>query len=97
MFRLSVVRGAPLVSRRRRAAAPEGTLRVNQTKSFHITVGTVFALIAIAHIVRIAAEPHMASDPWFWLLTIVAAALSVWAWRLVWLARAPKDSGGAGC
>jgi hypothetical protein len=74
----------------------ERTFGVNQTKSFHITVGTVFALIAIAHIVRIAAEPQMAGDPWFWLLTIVAVALSVWAWRLVWIARAPKDSGGAG-
>jgi hypothetical protein len=61
-------------------------------KSFLITAGTVFGLIVIAHLARIAAEPRMAKEPWFWLLTIVAAALSVWAWRLVWISRASRDS-----
>jgi uncharacterized membrane protein YcaP (DUF421 family) len=64
-------------------------------KSFLVTVGTVFALIVVAHIARIVAEPRMAKEPWFWLITIVAAALSVWAWRLVWISRASRDSGAA--
>jgi hypothetical protein len=55
-----------------------------RVKAFLITVGTVFGLIVIAHIARIVAEPGIANDPWFWLLTIVAAALSAWSWRLWW-------------
>jgi hypothetical protein len=56
-------------------------------KPFLITVGTVFALIAMAHIARIVAEPHLAREPWFLLLTIIAAALSAWSWRLWWTSR----------
>lgn len=58
-------------------------------KPFLIVVGTVFGLIVVAHIARFFAEPRMAGDPWYWLLTIVAAALSAWAWRLLWRARTP--------
>ena len=61
-------------------------------RAFFITAGSVFALIVIAHIARIVAEPRMAEEPWFWLLTIVAAGLSAWAWRLFWLSRRPKNS-----
>jgi hypothetical protein len=53
-------------------------------RAFLVTVGTVFALIVVAHIARIVAEPEMAREPWFWLLTIASAALSGWAWRLWW-------------
>ena len=53
-------------------------------RAFLVTVGTVFALIVVAHIARIVAEPEMGREPWFWLLTIVSAALSGWAWRLWW-------------
>jgi len=56
-------------------------------KAFLIVAGSVFALGVVAHIARITVEPGMARDPWFWLLTIVAAALSAWAWRLVWQMR----------
>jgi hypothetical protein len=56
-------------------------------KAFLIVAGSVFALVVLAHIARIAVEPRMARDPWFWLITIVAAALSAWAWRLVWRMR----------
>ncbi len=52
-------------------------------KAFLITAGTVFGLIVIAHLARIVAEPNMAREPWFWALTILAAALSGWAFRLV--------------
>ena len=59
-------------------------------KIFLVAVGTVFALIVVAHIARFVAEPRLATDPWYWLLTIVAAALSAWAWSLLWRARAPR-------
>ena len=56
-------------------------------KPFLVTVGTVFGLIVIAHIARVVAEPRMAGDLWFWGLTVIAAALSAWAWRLFWVLR----------
>jgi len=64
-------------------------------KAFLVVVGTVFALIVIAHIARIAVEPHMAREPWFWLMTLIAAALSAWAWWLFLSAGRPKRSDGA--
>ena len=52
-------------------------------KAYLVTTGTVFSLITIAHVWRIYEEgPRLAMDPLFMLLTIAAAALSVWAWRL---------------
>lgn len=55
-------------------------------KAYVVTAGTVFGLITLAHIWRFFAEnPRMAPNPWFLLITVVAAALSIWAWRLVWL------------
>jgi hypothetical protein len=53
-------------------------------KAYLITTGTVFGLIVLAHIARVFAEgPRLAADPGFVLLTILAAALSIWAWRLL--------------
>jgi hypothetical protein len=53
-------------------------------KAYLITTGMVFGLITLAHIWRVLAEDrHLATDPLFVLLTIVAAALSFWAWRLL--------------
>ena len=51
-------------------------------KAFLATAGVVFGLVVVAHVARMAAEPRMMHEPWFWLLTLVAAALSAWAWRL---------------
>ena len=51
-------------------------------KAFLATTGTVFGLLVIVHLVRIRVEPNMARDPWFWIITVIAGALSVWAWRL---------------
>ena len=56
-------------------------------RAFLATAGLIFALIVIAHIARIFAEPHMAQEPWFLALTIIAAGLSAWAWRLFWTSR----------
>jgi hypothetical protein len=52
-------------------------------KAYVITTGTVFGLITAAHLLRILAEgTHVATDPWFMLLTVAAASLCGWAWRL---------------
>ena len=53
-------------------------------KSYIITTGALFALVTIAHLLRIVAEwPRFATDPFYILLTVTAAALSLWAWRLL--------------
>lgn len=62
---------------------------MTRMKAFLITAGLVFALVVIAHIARLVAEPQMARDPFFWLLTVLAAGLSAWAWRLVWVSSRP--------
>jgi hypothetical protein len=52
-----------------------------------MTTGILFGLITAAHLWRMVQEaPHLATDPWFILLTLVAAALCLWAWRLLRLA-----------
>ena len=56
-------------------------------KAFLITAGTVFGLIVVAHIARLIVEPDKATDPWFLAFTVVAGALSAWAWRLARQAR----------
>lgn len=53
-------------------------------KAYLITTGTVFTLVTAAHIWRAISESAaLARDPWFILLTALAAALSLWAWRLL--------------
>ena len=60
-------------------------------RAFLAVVGTIFGLIVIAHIARIFAEPRMASEPWFWAITVIAAALSAWSWYLFW--KSPGSKG----
>ena len=48
-------------------------------KAYVITSGAIFALITIAHIAHIAMETHVLREPFFLLLTVLAAALSIWA------------------
>jgi len=53
-------------------------------KAYVITTGAVFGLLTLAHAWRVIAEdPHLATDPWFVLITLAAAALCLWAWRLL--------------
>jgi hypothetical protein len=53
-------------------------------KAFFWTTGIVFALITIVHIWRVFAEStSLAKDPWFVLISLVAAGLSVWSFRLL--------------
>jgi hypothetical protein len=54
-------------------------------KAYIMTTGSVFGLITIAHILRIIAEgPHLLTEPLWIVLTLAAAGMSVWAWRLLW-------------
>ena len=52
-------------------------------KTYVITTGIIFGLLTVAHIWRMISEEHaLARDPWYLLITLVAAALGVWAWRV---------------
>jgi hypothetical protein len=58
-------------------------------KAYLISTGSIFGLIALAHLARTIAESRrLASEAWFYVegpgLGLVAAALSLWAWRLLW-------------
>ena len=57
-------------------------------KPYLITTGTLFTLLAVAHLLRTVAEwSRLASDPWFILegpgIGVIAAAIAFWAWRLL--------------
>jgi hypothetical protein len=52
-------------------------------KAYLITTGTVFALIAVAHVARMIAESSQMREPWFVALTLLTAGFSVWAFSLV--------------
>ena len=53
-------------------------------KAYVMTTGSIFGLLVVAHVWRAVAEgPHLATDPFFILTTAIAAALGVWAWRLL--------------
>jgi hypothetical protein len=57
-------------------------------KAYVMTTGAVFGLIALAHVLRVVEEgPRLAKDPFFVILTVLAAALSLWAWRVLRLTR----------
>lgn len=59
-------------------------------KAYLIASGTVFGLIALAHIARIILEHwHLATDPVFMLLTVFAAGMCGWAFWLLWKLRQP--------
>jgi len=58
-------------------------------KAYLITTGTIFGLIALMHILHsIADRDRLTTHPTEYLfmgaLGLLAAFLSVWAWRLLW-------------
>ena len=54
-------------------------------KAYVMTTGAVFGLLTLAHIWRVIEEgPHLATEPWYVLITVAAAALCLWALRLLW-------------
>lgn len=59
-------------------------------KSYVVTTGVVFGLMVLAHVARVFAEGmHVARDPFFITITVIAAAFSLWAVGL--LRRASKS------
>jgi hypothetical protein len=48
-------------------------------KAYVITTGIIFALITIAHIARMAVESRVLTEPLYLLLTLLSAALAIWA------------------
>ncbi len=57
-------------------------------KAYLITTGTIFGLIALMHILKSISEwRQLETNPAYFLsmaaLGLLAAALSVWAWRLL--------------
>jgi hypothetical protein len=57
--------------------------------AYLIVTGTIFGLIAAGHVFQtITHWTRLAKDPWFYLqgpgLGLLAAVLSLWAWRLLW-------------
>ncbi len=59
-------------------------------KAYLITTGALFSLLTVVHIWRMIEEsPGLATDPWYLAITLAAAGLAVWAWRLVRTAARP--------
>jgi hypothetical protein len=53
-------------------------------KAYLITTGTVFGLIALAHVWRVIGESRsLGVDPWFVATTVISAGMSVWAFSLL--------------
>jgi hypothetical protein len=50
--------------------------------------GGLFALLTLVHVWRLVEERNLATDPFFILITLLAAGLGVWALSL--LRRSPR-------
>jgi uncharacterized membrane protein len=49
-------------------------------RTYALVTGAIFALLVVVHIWRMMVESHdLASEPWYILITVVAALLSAWA------------------
>jgi hypothetical protein len=51
-------------------------------KAYVLTTGSLFVLITLAHVWRMAVEPGMVSEPAYLALTAATAGLAIWAWML---------------
>jgi hypothetical protein len=51
-------------------------------KTFVAAAGTVFAVLVLVHVWRIAEEGSGVVNPFFIGVTVIAALFSVWAWRV---------------
>ena len=52
-------------------------------KAYLVTTGVAFGLLTVVHLWRMIVERHLAADPWYLLITVMAGALALWAWRLL--------------
>lgn len=48
-------------------------------KVYVIITGMLFALITISHIMRMIIEPDVLTEPIYLFLTLLSAALAIWA------------------
>jgi hypothetical protein len=56
-------------------------------KTYLGVTSALFFLLAIVHAIRAFQERNLARDPWFLIITLVALALGIWAFRLFMRAR----------
>jgi hypothetical protein len=58
-------------------------------RAYVLTTGVVFGLLAVIHLLRmIEKRGSIATDPWFLIITCIAAGLSIWAFTT--LRRSPR-------
>lgn len=52
-------------------------------RTYAMTTGVIFALLTVVHLWRVIQERHsLGRDPWFLIITCVAAMLSIWAFSV---------------
>ena len=51
-------------------------------RAYVLTSGSIFGVIVLAHLWRIVLEPHVLREPIWVLLTLTAAGLTGWAFRV---------------
>jgi hypothetical protein len=55
-------------------------------KAYLITTALAFGALTLAHVWRVIVEGMaLLRNPWWMLVTVLAAALCLWACRLLWL------------
>jgi uncharacterized membrane protein len=60
-------------------------------KAYLVTTSTLFTLLALVHLWRVVQErDSLARDPWFLIITLIAAALAGWGISL--LRRGPASA-----
>jgi hypothetical protein len=52
-------------------------------KAYVLTTGSVFGLLTVTHLWRMAVERQLLRDPYYLSITLTAAALCVWAGLVV--------------
>ena len=58
-------------------------------RAYVMTTGVIFGLLVVAHIWRMFVEGHLATQPEYIVITLIAGLLSLWAARLVWRRPSP--------
>ena len=48
-------------------------------RSYVVATGAVFGFLVLVHAWRVTVEPNLLRDPWYYLITAVAAAFCIWA------------------
>ena len=52
-------------------------------KAYLISTGALFGLLTLIHIRRAIDERHLATEPWYILITLASTVLCLWAVRLL--------------